>query len=206
MDANDVEITETKRGYDGFFGLDRYVLRHRLYEGGWSKPMSREVLERGHAVAVVLFDPDLDSFVLIEQFRIGAYAAGWNPWLIEIVAGIIDKGESPEAVALRESLEETGCEALDPVFLCRFLASSGCTSETVEVFAARVDASNAGGIHGLDHEDEDIRVLVVPSDEVWEWLDSNKINNSAAIIGLEKFRARQQELITFWGRAPSENG
>ena len=96
----DVEVIEKKTPFQGFFRLDHYRLKHRLFEGGWSSEMSREIFERGHAVSLLPYDPDLDRLVLIEQFRPGAYASlssGWfnddaSPWLIECVAGIIEKG------------------------------------------------------------------------------------------------------------------
>ncbi|MBI1986581.1 MAG: NUDIX domain-containing protein, partial [Rhodospirillales bacterium] len=121
LKAGDVEIVEKTTPFEGHFRIDRYRLRHRLFEGGWSCEMTREIFERGHAVAVLPYDPDRDRVVLIEQFRVGAHAAfasGWfandaSPWMIESVAGIIEKGEDPEDVARREVLEETGCTVDD---------------------------------------------------------------------------------------------
>src|SRR5512143_2878914 len=108
MDKSDIEIVERRIGYRGYFRLDVYRLRHRLHEGGWSDVISREVLERGHAAAALLYDPARDAVVMIEQFRVGALAAGRAPWLCELVAGIIETGETPIDVARREALEEAG--------------------------------------------------------------------------------------------------
>ena len=102
--ADDVEILERSTPFQGYFRIDRYHLRHRTHDGGWTAPMSREIFERGHAVGILLYDPRQDRVGLIEQFRPGALAAGWHPWLIEVVAGIIDDGETPEAVAVRDEL------------------------------------------------------------------------------------------------------
>jgi ADP-ribose pyrophosphatase len=106
MNADKIEIIKRERAYDGYFKIDRCRLRHRLFSGGTSAEIMREVFERGHAVAVILYDPDRDAVVLIDQFRIGALSAGFDPWVTEIVAGIIDPGETPEEVASRETTEE----------------------------------------------------------------------------------------------------
>ena len=110
--AKDVEILDKSEQYKGYFRINRYRLRHRLYAGGWSGELQRELFERGHAVGVLPYDPAADSVVLIEQFRIGALVAGMEPWLTEIVAGIIEEGEAPEEVARRETREEAGLEVI----------------------------------------------------------------------------------------------
>jgi ADP-ribose pyrophosphatase len=169
--------------------------------------IGREIFERGHAAACLLYDPDLDKLVLIEQFRAGAYAAlasPWfdggetSPWLIEIIAGIIEGGEEPEAVVRREALEEAGCVIghMEPLF--HYLVSPGGSSESMFVYLGRVDAANAGGIHGLAHEGEDIRVLVVDVSEAFEMLDAGRIVNGMTLIPLQWFRAHHEELRRRW--------
>lgn len=169
--------------------------------------ISREIFERGHAACCLLYDPDLEKLVLIEQFRTGAYAAlasPWfdeaetSPWLIEIVAGIIEQGEDPEAVIRREALEEAGCEIgqIEPLF--HYLVSPGGSSESMFVFVGRVDASNAGGVHGLAYEGEDIRVLAVDVQEAFEMLDQGRIFNSMTLIPLQWFRAHHGDLRSRW--------
>ena len=78
----------------------------------------RELFERGHAAAVLPYDPVTDRVLMIEQFRIGALAAPGGPWLLEIVAGVIDPGEIPEEVVRRETVEETGCHLQKVVPIC----------------------------------------------------------------------------------------
>jgi ADP-ribose pyrophosphatase len=206
MTEDDVEIIEKTTPFKGYFQIDRYRLRHRLFEGGWSGEMVREVFERGHAVAVLLLDPVLDRVVLIEQFRPGAFAAlaspwfgeGWSSWLIETVAGIIEDGESPEDVAQRETHEESGCEILDLVPICHYLVSPGGTSESVFVYLGRVDATKADGIHGMDAEHENIRALTVPTSEALGWLDEGRIVNAMTIIALQWLRANHAEMLRRW--------
>ena len=86
MSKHKIDILDKARVYEGYFRVDRYRLRHGLHEGGMGNEIVREVFERGHAVGILPFDPDRDEVVMIEQFRIGAYAAGVEPWLTEIVA------------------------------------------------------------------------------------------------------------------------
>ena len=198
----DVEVLEKQPGYAGYFRIDRYRLRHRLYAGGWGPPFERELFERGHAVSVVLYDPDRDLLVLIEQFRIGAFVAGresrlsddLSPWLIEIVAGIIDEGETAEQVARREAIEEAGCEIIGLERIGVIFTSPGASSETVEFYLGLTRAPEAGGIHGLDDEHEDIRVLVASPEEVYAWIDQGRIVNGPALVGLQWFRVNQRRL------------
>ena len=206
MTADDIEVLEQVPVFQGYFRVDRYRLRHRLFGGGWSQPFLREVFDRGHAVAVILYDPERDVLVLIEQFRVGALAAAQSrqvntaidPWLIEIVAGIIDADEAPETVAAREAVEEAGCAILDLVPVCHFVLTPGVSSETIWLFCGRVSAPASGGVHGLAHEHEDIRVLVVPSADAFRWLEEGRINNATALIGLQWFRLHHQEIRARW--------
>ncbi|MDF2765896.1 MAG: Nucleoside diphosphate pyrophosphatase [Rhodospirillales bacterium] len=198
MDRNDVEILAKETVYDGYFRIDRYTLRHRRHEAGWTPQITREVFERGHVAAVLPYDPDRDAVVLIEQFRIGAYAAGKPCWLTEIVAGVIDAGEAAEAVARREMEEETGCPvgALEPIG--SYLSSPGGASESVALYVGRVDSRNAAGVHGLADEAEDIKVLVRPWSEVEAELKAGLFTNAATLIALQWLALNRAELRRRW--------
>ena len=198
MDTSQVQIVARDNAYSGYFRIDRYRVRHKLFGGGTSPEIRRELFDRGNAVAVILYDPALDAVVLIDQFRIGALAAGWNPWVTEIVAGIIDPGETPEQVARRETTEETGCTATDLVLVHDYLVTPGCSNETVKLFCARVDAAKAGGIFGLKDEGEDIRVRAVPLPKALEALANGGINTSLGIIGLQWLALNRDRLRKQW--------
>lgn len=197
-DPQAIEILERRVGYQGYFRIDIYRLRHRKFDGSWSGVMQRELFERGHAAAVLLYDPVLDAVVLIDQFRIGAHAAGRPAWLSEIVAGIIGPGESVEDVARREALEESGCTPTTLELICDYMVSPGGTTETCTLFCGRVDASTAGGVHGLDHEHEDIRVRVVPVAEAFRLLDVNQLDNAVTIIALSWLARHHAALRQRW--------
>ena len=123
------EVLGVETGYQGYFRLDRWRVRHNLFAGGWSEIQTREVLERGHAAAVLPYDPHTDRVVLIEQFRAAASPTVDPPWLLEIPAGIIDDGENPEETVRREADEEAGLGFERLRCITRFLASPGVMTE-----------------------------------------------------------------------------
>ncbi len=160
--------------------------------------LTREIFERGHAVAVLPYDPVRDEVVLIEQFRVGAIDFPADPWLVEIVAGIIDEGESAEEVAHREMAEEAGCviEALEHV--CDYLVSPGGATESTALFCGKVDAAGVGGIYGLADEGEDIKVSAVSYDEVVAMLGSGRIKSASPIIALQWLMLHRERLRQQW--------
>ena len=190
---HDVEVTNKEPGYSGFFDLNIYTLRHRQFEGEWGPEITREVFERGHAVAVLPYDPATDRVLMIEQFRPGAFfsmnspwfADDTSPWIYEGVAGIIDPGEQPEDVAYREAVEETGTELTDLIEVCHYLVSPGGTTESVFVFIGRADLSNVDGLHGMPHEGEDIRPFTIPLREAYDAIAEGLVNNAMTIIALQ---------------------
>ncbi|EIJ41776.1 protein containing C-terminal region of TrgB protein [Beggiatoa alba B18LD] len=182
-----IELVDKILAYNGYFKIVKYHLRHTLFRGGWSGEMSREVFERGHAVALLPYDPIREQVVLVEQFRAGALSLE-NPeqsWLWEIIAGIIEPEETPIEVAHREAEEEAGCRVTDLIPLHKVLLSPGGTTETCQLYCGRVDASTVGGIYGLAEENEDIQVHVVTLDEALALIDKGIICSSPAIIALQ---------------------
>ena len=196
--ADGVELLDKSERYSGFFRINGYRLRHRLFAGGWSGVIEREVFERGHAVGVLPYDPVADSIVLIEQFRIGALVAGMSPWLIEVVAGIAEEGEAPEEVARRETQEEAGLEIQALMPMCRYLVSPGGSSESVRLYCGRVDSRGAGGIHGLAEEHEDIRVDRLPYGEAMRLLEEGRVTNSVSLIALQWLALHRDRVRAAW--------
>jgi len=196
--ADGVELLGKSERYSGFFRINGYRLRHRLFAGGWSGVIEREVFERGHAVGVLPYDPVADSVVLIEQFRIGALVAGMSPWLIEVVAGIIEEGEPPEEVARRETQEEAGLEIQALMPMCRYLVSPGGSSESVLLYCGRVDSRSAGGIHGLAEEHEDIRVDRLPYEEAMRLVEEGRVTNSVSLIALQWLALHRDRVRAVW--------
>lgn len=193
-DPESWEIVERQTRYQGFFTIATLRLRHALFRGGWSEVLTREVFERGDSVAVILYDPIQDKVVLIEQFRVGALRSGDNPWLVEIVAGVIEDGESPEQVARRETQEEAGCAIRHSLRVGSFYTSPGGSSEKTTLYCGIVDSTGLGGIHGSVEEHEDIRVLVVDFAEVQSMLERGKINSALPVIGLQWLLLNRERL------------
>jgi ADP-ribose pyrophosphatase len=183
--TDDVEVLERTTPFQGYFRVDRYRVRYRLFRGGLSRPVEREVFERGHAVAVLPYDPVRDEVVLIEQFRIGPFANGDRPWLIETVAGIIDAGEPPQEVAMRELKEEANLSTERPLVpIGRFYTSPGCSTETIQMYCALVDAAKAEGFHGVAAEGEDIRIERRSLSEALGFLSQGALVAGPAVIAL----------------------
>ncbi|MBE0440196.1 MAG: NUDIX domain-containing protein [Gammaproteobacteria bacterium] len=182
--------------YDGFFKVKQVKLKHTLYKGGWSQTITRELFHRGNCVAVLLYDPIRDEVVIIEQFRIGALQLPQQKqaWLLEIVAGAIEAGETAEQVAYRESVEEAGCAILELIKINDFFTSPGGTSELLSLFYGRVDSTDVGGLHGLDHEDEDISVTTMKFDQVYQLLLDGKIQSAIPIIAIQWLYINREKL------------
>ncbi|WP_420809744.1 ADP-ribose diphosphatase [Entomohabitans teleogrylli] len=195
---NDVEIIARETLYRGFFSLNLYRFRHRLFSGEMSGEVQREIFERGHAAVLLPYDPVRDEVVLIEQIRIAALNSSETPWLLEMVAGMIEVGETVEDVARREAMEEAGITVgrIKPVL--SYLASPGGTSERLSIVAGEVDAASAHGIHGLADENEDIRVQVVSREQAYRWVEEGKIDNAASVIALQWLQLHYENLQKEW--------
>lgn len=188
--------------YRGFMQLQKIQLKHRLFEGGWSETFQRELLVRHPAVMVMLYDPERDALVLIEQFRVGALVDkpgdGRGPWLLEMVAGIVEPGESLEEVARRESLEEADCDVLALEKVTEVLTSPGGSNETITLFCGRVDSAGVGGIHGLVEEHENICVRVVSYEVALQALAAGIIRDATSTIALQWLQLNRDELRQRW--------
>ena len=183
--SNDVALLQQEISYQGFFQVETLTFKHKLFAGGWSPVIKREVLERGHAVVVLAYDPHLDEVVLVEQIRVPVLADNRSPWLLELVAGMIEPNESPVDVAKRELMEEAGLAADKISQICHFYPSPGGCSERVSLFLAEVDSSQAGGLHGLKDEHEDIRVHVISRINAYNKVISGDIVSAPTIVGLQ---------------------
>lgn len=195
---DDVEIIARETCWRGFFSIDLYRFRHRLFNGEMSGEIQREIFERGHAAVLLPFDPVRDEVVLIEQIRIAAYDTSDTPWLLELVAGIIEPGESVEQVARREAIEEAGLQVQRTKPVLSYLASPGGTSERLSVLVGEVDATQAEGIHGLVDENEDIRVHVVSREQAYQWVEEGRIDNAASVIALQWLQLHHDALRKEW--------
>lgn len=197
---NDIEILKDESLYKGFFNMRKIHFRHKLFAGGWSEEVARELLVKGAASAVIAYDPKLDSVILVEQVRIGAYDPKLpnSPWLFELIAGMVGDGETPEDVALRESMEEAGVTVENLQHALSVWDSPGGVLERIHLFAGKVDSTQAKGLHGLAEEHEDIRVHVVTRETAYQWMQQGKIDNGIAVMGLQWLQLNYQQLQREW--------
>jgi ADP-ribose pyrophosphatase len=195
---SEYKIVEKQTCYKGFFSLNLYRVRPRLYSGGWSEIIEREVFERGHAAGVLLYDSSLDRVVLVEQFRVAAIGATGGAWVIEVAAGIIDAGETPETVVRREAVEESGLTVTEMVPIGEFLMTPGGCTETFWLYCGRVDASQAGGIFGHTDEGEDIRVVVMDTADALEAVVDGRIRVANAVLALQWLGLNRVQLRKDW--------
>ncbi len=191
-----VGILEKKRIFDRFFKIDEVLLKHEKYDGTMTEPLIRFSFERGESVAVILFFPESEEVALIEQFRYPAFSATGVGWLLEIVAGSVDREEDLESIASKEVLEETGYAVLPGSLekMCTFFASPGGTSERVHLYLANVsqaDKKEKGG--GNKSEEEDIHVVKVRLSEALAMLKEGKIEDAKTIIGLMMLEKKVRE-------------
>lgn len=191
-------ILDKKHLYRGFFGLTGYKIKHELFDGGESTLLTRELLDRGQAAAVLPYDPVRDELVLIEQFRIGAIDDPSGPWLIEIIAGLQEPGEPEEELIHREAEEEAGCKVSKLIPIHQYYSSPGGSNEKIQLYFARTDTTGLGGIYGIDEEGEDIHVHIVSSETAFEWLDQGRIDSALPIIALQWFRLNRERMRSLW--------
>lgn len=192
------ELVEKEVLYQGFYRLLRMRIRHTLFQGGVSPLVERELLNRGYAVGVLPYDPLRDKVVLIEQFRIGAIESPRSPWLVEIIAGLIDPGESPQEVAHREAGEEANCTLQQMEQIFSYYSSPGGTDERIILFIARVDTHGIGGIHGLAKEGENIRAHVISAESAFGQVRQGLIDNAMSIIALQWLELNRARLQAIW--------
>ncbi|RHW77651.1 NUDIX domain-containing protein [Colwellia sp. RSH04] len=196
--TSDVEVRTIETQYQGFFAINVYQLTHKLFSGKQSQLIQREMFERGDAVVVIPYDVKEDKVLLIEQFRPGALRSNQNPWLLEFIAGMFGQDESPIDVAIREAKEEADIQITekDITPIMKYLSSPGGMSECMHLYLAKIDSSqvDVGGVFGLDEENEDILLHLVPREEALALLSAGKITNASTIIALQWLALNYQNL------------
>ena len=190
----DVEITGEETIAEGFFRYIKTFFKHRLFEGGWSHTHKREVLVKTEAAAAVLYDPWHDTIGLIEQFRIGALESEYGPWCLEVVAGMMEPGESAEELITREIFEEAGIIGPELIAITSYYSTPGCSNEKLHVFCGLCDLSDAGGIHGEKNEGEDIMLHILPAEEVFDTMLNSRMNNAATLVCLQWLQINRGKL------------
>jgi ADP-ribose pyrophosphatase len=196
--SQDVRVLEEQSAWSGHFAVRKLTLQHKRFAGGWSEPVLREVFDRGDAVAVLPYDPESDSLVMVEQFRPGAMRAQDSPWMLELIAGIVEAGEQDEDVVHREAMEEAACELSELLPIATYFPSAGACTEQVRMFCGRVTKAAVGELHGLEEEGEDILVHSVARADALRMVEEDRIPNGHTLIALQWLHIHGEKLRERW--------
>jgi nudix-type nucleoside diphosphatase (YffH/AdpP family) len=184
-----VEIRGRHRLLNDFFKVDEVTVAHQRYDGTMSAGERRLVLERGDAIAVLLFDKQTRSVLAVEQFRLPALIARRrdNPttsdgWITELVAGMIDEGESATQAVVRETFEETGYRIENPKPIGTYFSSPGGSSERFFLYCALVSAARREGRGGGLAGEEDIKVFQIDVEDLFDQLAAGTIEDPKLAI------------------------
>ena len=186
MNSN-FKVTNKKNLYDGFFKMNEVSLKYKKYDGSWSNEIKRELFGGAQVSAVLPYDPIKKEIVLIQQFRPGTISRNTNNYLKEIVAGIIDPGESPEIAAKRECLEETGYKIKKLTSIQGYYPAPGSSESFYHLFLGEVDSKNGRKIMGLDTENEDILVESYNINQVKKMMQNGELINGLSLIAIQWF-------------------
>lgn len=188
----DFKILQRETLYQGFVHVEKLTLTHRLFDQNVhiNPPIQRELVHRREAAGVLLYDDAHQCFGLIEQFRVGALEHGDSPWHLEVIAGLIDEGETPEQCIQREAVEESGCTLQHITHLFSFYPSSGASSEYFHLYAAETDLSDKKGIFGVANEGEDIKLHIIAYHDLAQLLCQGRLQNAPVIMALQWLQQR----------------
>lgn len=178
----------------GYRDYERYnVAIHR--DGETPLHQERDVIRGGGVIGVLAVDAARDEIILIRQFRLAAHLANGRGDMIEIVAGRVDEGESAEAAARRECLEEIGVAPRRLAHLFDMFPTPGLTDEYVMFYLGFVDAETVPERGGLAHESEDTRPMRVSIDDALAALQQGTMKNALLIVALQWLALNRHRLI-----------
>jgi ADP-ribose pyrophosphatase len=180
-------INKKTKLHDGFLKIHNINFNHKKHNGKWNNNVSREIFSGAHVATLLPYDPIKKKILLLKQFRAGVIEKNYDPLITEIVAGIIDKGETPKQAAERECLEETGCKVKKITDICSYFPAPGSSESYYHLFLGEVESFEGERIFGQEDENEDILVKSFDIDEVKNLLKTNKIINGVTLIALQWF-------------------
>lgn len=195
---DDFKTEKVETVYKGYARVDKFHLTHKRFDESQSNPIARECFNSGDAVIVLPYDPIRDEVLLIEQFRVGPIDRGDHPWIFECIAGRIEPEETPEDVARREAVEEAGLSTGRMEEIGGYFQSPGIFAEHITYFCAEADLSKAGGVFGLESEDEDIRAIVAPREEAAAAAFNGQIVSAPTALALAWLELNASRLREIW--------
>ena len=185
-----VEVKEKRRVLNDFFKVDEAHISFEKFDGTMSPVVRRLKFERGDSVAALLHHTGRDTAILVNQFKYPSYEKGPG-WITEVVAGMIDQGETPEAAIHREIREETGYEADRIEHISTFYVSPGGSSERIVLYYVAVSGTGPSDMYGgLASENEDIKLIEIPVTDAFGQLRQGEIADAKTIIALMWLQAK----------------
>ncbi len=181
------KIINKKNIHKGFWEINELSFIHQKHDGKWSNEIKREIFSGAQVATLLPYDPIKKEIVLIQQFRAGVISKYPDSYLYEIVAGIIDKNESPEETALRECMEETGCEVNKIFPIQSYFPAPGSSESFYHMYLGEIKSFDGSRIKGLESENEDILVSSFKIEVVRKMLENKIIINGLTLIALQWF-------------------
>ncbi len=184
MISERIRIKQDKTVWRGWAKIRALVFDYKRRDGAWEE-QAREVYDRGHGAAILLYNLEHNSVVLVRQFRLACMLAGYDAFLIEVPAGMLDD-DDPEGCIRREVEEETGYHIGEVAKVCEAFTTPGSVTEKLHFFTAPYDRSakhSPGG--GAADEGEDIEVLELPFAEAYRMISAGKIVDTKTILLLQ---------------------
>jgi nudix-type nucleoside diphosphatase (YffH/AdpP family) len=183
-DDQPVRVVKSEVLADDWATLTKYTIDYRRRDGA-RETLIRQVYDRGHGAAILPYDPDRGTVLLVRQFRMPVYLDDGRGWLIETCAGLLDELD-PEAAIRNEAVEELGYDLGEVTRVFDTFMSPGSVSERLSLFVARYSREervSAGG--GAEDEGEDIEVLEPSLDEALAMVATGAIRDAKTIILLQ---------------------
>lgn len=199
MSQTSVKVISRKTIFEGFHDLEECVLQYTLDDAGtWSSHVHREVFHTGDVVSIIMYNPEKNQLLLTEQFRVGVWTSGNDPWMLEFPGGIVDEGEDAQTAARREALEESGCviSKIEPAMI--FYPTPASVNETVHLFVAQFSEATDGSVHGQIDEGEHIRIRLIDLPDALALLETGKIRHGMTIIALQWLTLNHRTLKQKW--------
>jgi nudix-type nucleoside diphosphatase (YffH/AdpP family) len=185
-----VELRKVETIHRGYTTLMKATL-----EGGDGVSFVREIEHHGHACAVLPYDPERRCALLVSLPRAPVIWAGGRPEITEAVAGLLE-GDTAEACARKEAMEEAGLRLTTLERVGGAYASPGLSTERIDLFLAPYAAADrVGEGGGLAEEHEHITVLEVPLRELWDWVESRRIEDLKTLTLILALRVRHPDIF-----------
>ena len=135
----DYKIVNREVKYSGKFKIEEVTVQKGDEE------FKTEVFDRGNSVGALVYNTETKKYLFTSQYRVGSEGV-----MIEVVAGKIDEGETPQEAVKREIVEEIGYKVDTMLHITDMYLSPGGSKEVMALFYVEVSEKigDGGGIEG----------------------------------------------------------